>query len=96
MPKQHWLEIHHEVLDAEREPLTWLKDGLSDEAIAAALGIGLRALRSRLHRFYERTALDEADSPEAGGPKAPSVSKGRRAVAWCNRHEHCCLTVKTG
>ena len=46
------LEHYPELSDAVRETARLLADGLSDEAIAAELGIGLAALRARLSRLY--------------------------------------------
>ncbi len=66
---------HVELTSAEREVLAILARGQSDEEIASELSLSEAAVRSRLHRFYDRTGIS--------GP--------RRVVAWAKDHLHCCI-----
>lgn len=53
MPTQA-LFRHHAVTEAERAVLVLVAGGFTDIQIAKLLGIGAPAVKSRLHRFYER------------------------------------------
>jgi DNA-binding NarL/FixJ family response regulator len=57
MPAQDYLTVCHGVSRKTAEALVRLERGLSDEEIAHELGIGVRAVRARLERFYEQTGL---------------------------------------
>ena len=66
---------HVELTSAEREVLEILARGRSDEEIATELSVSETAVRSRLHRFYDRTG----------------ITSPRRVVAWAKDHLHCCI-----
>ena len=51
------LTEHHPVTPGEREVLSCVRTGMSDAAIARQLNADIRAVQSRLRRFYERTGL---------------------------------------
>lgn len=51
------LDKHFELTPAEKEVLRLLAEGLSDEEMAAELGIELSSARSRLRGIYEKTGF---------------------------------------
>src|SRR5690348_10524380 len=92
MPDEsNWIATHHTVSAAERECLILLKAGATDREIASRLSLSLRAVQSRLQRFYERTSLNELDDEPVPVAHRRAGGGGRRAVAWANWHERCCL-----
>jgi hypothetical protein len=57
MPAQDYLTVCHGLSRKTAEAPVLLERGLNDEEIAHELGIGVRAARGRLGRFYEQTDL---------------------------------------
>jgi DNA-directed RNA polymerase specialized sigma24 family protein len=57
MPAQDYLTVCDGVSRKTAEALVLLERGLSDEEIAAELGVSVRAARGRLARFYAQTDL---------------------------------------